>query len=128
MAVPENKEVAPGKLKPGFVYPDYVARFKEGRKAAGYSSIKLGKEIGLTPQALLQFESGKQQLKLEKFVAACEVMGLDFNWVLRGEGLMFSYTKRPSQYSLKPDERKPGKGIRLVETANGYEAPWMWAL
>jgi transcriptional regulator with XRE-family HTH domain len=126
--VPESEEVAPKNLKQGLPHPDYVTRFKEGRKAAGYSSIKLGKEIGITPQALLQFESGKQQLKLEKFIAACEAMGLDFNWVLRGEGLMFSYTKKPSQHNFKPDLRKPGPGVRQVETANGYEAPWMWAL
>jgi transcriptional regulator with XRE-family HTH domain len=126
--VPESEEVAPKKLKQDFAQPDYVARFKEGRKAAGFSSITLGKEVGLSAQAILQFESGKQQLKLEKFVAACEVMQLDFNWVLRGEGLMFSYTGKAPKYNFKPELRKPGVGIRKVEVANGYEAPWMWAL
>ncbi|RZJ89953.1 MAG: XRE family transcriptional regulator [Hymenobacter sp.] len=126
--MPESKEVASKRLKQDLPYPDYVARFKEGRKAAGFSSLTLGKAIELTPQALLQFESGKQQLKLEKFVAACEAMQLDFNWVLRGEGLMFSYTSKAPRHNFKPELRKAGPGIRQIEVANGYEAPWMWAL
>jgi transcriptional regulator with XRE-family HTH domain len=67
----------------------YCERFREGRKAVGLSAAAVGEALGMSAQAVSQFELGKQRLDLEKFVAACDAMRLNVRWVLKGLGEMF---------------------------------------
>jgi transcriptional regulator with XRE-family HTH domain len=83
----------------------YCERFREGRKAAGLSSAALGQAIGMSPQAISQFERGLQRLDLEKFVAACDAMHLNVRWVLKGLGKMFE-GPAPAPKSGRPAKRK----------------------
>lgn len=66
--------------------PAHCQRFRAGRKASGVSLRALVEALGCSEQAILQFEVGKQQLALERFAAACELLGLNAHGVLFGRG------------------------------------------
>ena len=87
------------------------ARFREGREAAEWSRQALGFEIGMSPQAMSQFELGKQRLDLENFMLACEVMGLNVCWVLKGKGTMFE-EGGPIKQTDRPARKKPARRTR----------------
>lgn len=86
----------------------YCERFREGRKAAGMTATALGEAIGLSPQAISQFEIGKQRLDLEKFVAACDALRLNVRWVLKGMGAMWE-GKAPASSKPRPAKRANSK-------------------
>lgn len=93
-----NHEIVPQHFQP------YCERFREGRKAAGVSSIALGQAIGMSPQAISQFERGLMRLDLEKFVAACDALHLNVRWVLKGLGDMFE-GRPPASKQGRPAKR-----------------------
>jgi transcriptional regulator with XRE-family HTH domain len=72
-----------------YLQQDYTARFREGRKASGVRLLDLAATLGISQQAILQFETGKQRLDLERFVAACDALKLNVRWVLKGLGEMW---------------------------------------
>jgi transcriptional regulator with XRE-family HTH domain len=86
--MPEVETVAATKLKQPLNL-EYGARFRQGRKAAKVGPQAICKVLGVSEQTILQFETGKQRLDLERFAAACETVGLNVQWVLFGRGEMF---------------------------------------
>jgi len=69
--------------------PTFHARFREGRKLAGYSLRAVGEAAGVSLQAISNFEAGRQQLQLANFIAACDLLHLNVRWVLKGLGTMW---------------------------------------
>lgn len=85
--MPEFEEVAPESLKPD----THGARFREGRKETGYSARAVGIAIGISAQAMHQFETRGEGLSLNNFVAACALLNLNVRWVLTGQGSRFEH-------------------------------------
>ncbi|WP_161599636.1 helix-turn-helix domain-containing protein [Hymenobacter nivis] len=86
---------------------DYRLRFREGRKAAGFSQGAVGQAVGISTQAVGQFELGAQRLDLENFVAACDAMHLNVRWVLKGLGEMFEGSRPvPSKAKGRPARKR----------------------
>lgn len=110
--MPESKEVAPIHIKPRF-NTNLRARFREGRVAADWSARALAFEVGMTAQAMSQFELGKQRLDLENFMLACEVMGLNVCWVLKGAGSMFDEGGPIKQENRAP-RTKPARRKKAI--------------
>jgi transcriptional regulator with XRE-family HTH domain len=105
--MPEVEIVAASKLKQS-LNPEYGVRFRQGRKAAGVGPLAIATALGVSEQTVLQFETGKQRLDLERFAAACEVVGLNAQWVLFGQGKMLLRKPTvPAKPPLRPAERTP---------------------
>lgn len=98
-----DEAIAPAQLKHYFVAL-YGMRFREGRKASGVKLGSLAAQLGMSQQAILQFETGKQRLDLERFVAACDACGLSVRWVLKGLGEMWE-GEPPATIRPRPAKR-----------------------
>lgn len=77
-------------VKSLFIPTEYQRRFKEGRLAAGASLQSVAEAVGISLQAIGQFELGKQSMKIENFLKACEHLQLRTDWVLHGTGARFT--------------------------------------
>jgi transcriptional regulator with XRE-family HTH domain len=88
-------DIAP-KIKQEFTPTDYQKRFKEGRLAAGASLQSVAEAVGISLQAIGQFELGKQSMKIDNFLKACEFLNLRTDYVLHGTGSRFVLGKRPA--------------------------------
>jgi transcriptional regulator with XRE-family HTH domain len=79
----------------------YNERFRQGRLRANFSLAQAGAAAGVSLQAIGQFELGKQSMKLDNFLKACDAMKLDVKWVLKGEGRMFGFSTPPAPKRAK---------------------------
>jgi transcriptional regulator with XRE-family HTH domain len=98
-------------IKQGFK-PKYRARFRQGRIEAGWSGRALAFEIGITAQAISQFELGKEAISLDNFLLACTKLNLSVYWVLKHRGEMFEEggpTPTSGRVRKKPAKRSPAK-------------------
>jgi transcriptional regulator with XRE-family HTH domain len=87
---------------------DYQKRFGQGRKEAGLTLQELGDAVGMSPQAVSQFERGKDSISLVNFLAAVAAMGLRVEWVLTGRGRMWEKNPPAKQEPRKrAAARKP---------------------
>jgi transcriptional regulator with XRE-family HTH domain len=87
----ENETVAAEDLKEAAEPTTYRQRFREARELTGYSAQALAHAIGISAQAMHQFEHNKQALTIDKFVAACAVLNANVRWVLNGWGSKFEH-------------------------------------
>ena len=64
-------------------------RIRMAREFAGFTQTELAEKIGIKQQSLQAVESGETLMprKLNKYA---EVLGVNLNWILTGEGLMKS--------------------------------------
>ncbi|RPD50042.1 XRE family transcriptional regulator [Hymenobacter sediminis] len=93
-------------VKQEFTPTAYQRRFKEGRIAAGASLKAVADEVGVSLQTIGQFELGKQSMKIDNFLKACEALHLRTDWVLHGTGPMFTGARPvPTKRGGRPADR-----------------------
>lgn len=79
----------PRKLKQEPDQKPYQKRLQEAREELLYPLPQLGEAVGMSFQAISQFEKGISSMSLEKFLRLCQVLHLRTEWVLHGRGARF---------------------------------------
>lgn len=62
-------------------------RIKEARELAGLTQEDLGKRLGVTGVAVMRYEKGLRQPRLEQLQAIADALGVDINWLVNGQTL-----------------------------------------
>lgn len=68
-------------------------RFKLVRKTLGKNQTDFAKEIGLTQSSITMIERGERDVLERHVKSICSIFHVDENWLLNGEGEMFSKEK-----------------------------------
>ena len=68
-------------------------RFKLVRKTLGKNQTDFAKEIGLTQSSITMIERGERDVLERHVKSICSIFHVDENWLLTGEGEMFSKEK-----------------------------------
>lgn len=79
-------------------------RIKLAREKAGLTQKDLADRVGVKPQAVSQWESGKtKSLRGPSLARAAEAMGVSPIWLADGEGPMQNYAVRDEAYTVPPE-------------------------
>lgn len=71
-------------------------RLKEARKRRGYTQDQVGKEIGVTGNAICYYESGRSIPSVDQIEQIAEFLQVDFMWLL-GKELSSSLHRQASR-------------------------------
>lgn len=86
-------------------------RIKQVRKKLNLTLSVFGQRIGITSAALSKVENGKRNITEQVRRAVCREFGVDENWLLTGEGDMFTNASASivdeiaRQYHLTPESK-----------------------
>lgn len=64
----------------------FSARFKQARESKGLSQTAVSDKLGVTPQAVQQWEFGKTEPRGKRIEALAEVLGVSVTWLQFGSG------------------------------------------
>lgn len=97
-------------------------------KRDGESDAAFARRIGLQPQHLSNYRSGRHGLSLQTAVRVARKTGLSLDWLLRGEGEPFREPDAPAEGDLPPavrEIREHSSALlrRLDELRRGGEVP-----
>ena len=62
-------------------------RIKAAREQAGITQVELGEKVGVSGVAIMRYEKGTRQPRLEQFQRIASVLGVDVNWLMHGQTL-----------------------------------------
>lgn len=60
-------------------------RIMEFRKSRGITQRSLAKTLGITREAVTQYETGVRMPRWEHAVMMCDAWGLSLDWIFRGD-------------------------------------------
>lgn len=79
-------------------------RTKLARKKVGLTQKGLADRVGIKPQAVSQWESGKtKSLRGPSLARAADALGVNPLWLSDGEGPMLNYAVRDEPYTVPPE-------------------------
>ncbi|GEM_PF-1109528 len=78
------------------------ARFKSFRKGKGLTQVELGEILGINFQHISKYERGEFIPTFENLIKLIEHFSININWLLTGEGTM--YTEDKSQYTITEEQ------------------------
>ena len=58
------------------------ARIKAARKQAGYTQAAVAKKLGIAPQSVTNYESGKTEPTIRNLISLSAVFGVSTDWLL----------------------------------------------
>lgn len=62
-------------------------RIKAAREQAGITQVELGEKVGVSGVAIMRYEKGTRQPRLEQFQRIASVLSVDVNWLMHGQTL-----------------------------------------
>ena len=109
-------------------------RIAQARKAAGLSQEQLGEKLGVSGQAVSEWESGAVSPDAAALAAMCRELGVSADWLLLGEepdGAPLTGEDRPDRYTLllPVPEGQPYTANKAVSRLSGCSwarrgTPW----
>ena len=109
-------------------------RIAQARKAAGLSQEQLGEKLGVSGQAVSEWESGAVSPDAAALAAMCRELGVSADWLLLGEepdGTPLTGEDRPDRYTLllPVPEGQPYTANKAVSRLSGCSwarrgTPW----
>lgn len=65
-------------------------RIKQLRKTLGYTQNEFGEKLGLAPNTITNYETGRREPSNQIIISICREFNVNENWLRTGEGEMFN--------------------------------------
>lgn len=103
-------------------------RLRQARKQLGYTQQNMGRAIGGTLRAWQEYEAGRRRPRQEA-LAGLARMGVNVNWVLVGEGPMWSTELGGATHEVVPpvlsQRSSGGRGHGSTNAPIGFDPEWL---
>ena len=94
---------------------ELIERITFARERAGLSQTELAKKIGITPQAIQNWEYGKSSPRLQRLKKLAEVLNVSEEWITTGNGSF----KRKKQSNAKNDKDLTDNILFVLDQLSG---------